>query len=228
MNPSTSASNAAASRARANAAARISGLYVIVDPEATRGRPVLDVAEAALRGGATVLQLRDKLNDAGHVLTTARALQELCASHGALFIMNDDAAIALASGADGLHVGQTDLPVSDARRVLSDDQIVGRSNNGVEEALQSQADGADYLAVGAVYATATMGKRARRAVGPETIAAVKSAVSRPVVAIGGIDSTNVADVVRAGADCVCVVSAITMADDPEHAARSIVDNIESA
>ena len=101
--------------------------------------------------------------------------------------MNDDAAVALASGADGLHVGQSDLPVPDARRILSDAQIVGRSNNGVEEALESQAAGADYLAVGAVYATATMGKSARKAVGPEMIAAVKAAVSQPVVAIGGID-----------------------------------------
>lgn len=213
---------------RQETAARVSGLYVIVDPEATRGRPVLEVAEAALRGGATVLQLRDKLNDAGHVLATARALQELCAGYGALFIMNDDPAIALASAADGLHVGQTDLPVPDARRVLSDAQIVGRSNNGVQEALESQAAGADYLAVGAVYATGTMGKSARKAVGPQTIEAVKAAVSRPVVAIGGIDRTNVAEVVRAGADCVCVVSAVTMADNPEHAARTIVDAIESA
>ena len=224
----TSARNAAASQVRANIADRISGLYIIVDPEATRGRPVLQVVEATLRGGATVLQLRDKLNDTGHVLTTARGLQELCASHGAVFIMNDDAAVALASGADGLHVGQTDLPVPDARRILSDAQIVGRSNNGVEEALESQAAGADYLAVGAVYATATMGKSARKPVGPEVIAAVKAAVSQPVVAIGGIDQGNVAEVVRAGADCVCVVSAVTMADSPEDAARSIVHAIQSA
>ena len=224
----TSARNAAASQVRANIADRISGLYIIVDPEATRGRPVLEVAEATLRGGANVIQLRDKLHDTGDVLTTARGLQELCASHGAVFIMNDDAAIALASGADGLHVGQTDLPVPDARRILSDAQIVGRSNNGVEEALESQAAGADYLAVGAVYATATMGKSARKAVGPEMIAAVKAAVSQPVVAIGGIDRSNVTEVVRAGADCVCVVSAVTMADSPEDAARSIVHAIQSA
>ena len=148
---------------------------------------MLQIAEATLRGGANVIQLRDKLHDTGDVLTAARGLQELCAGHGAVFIMNDDAAVALASGAHGLHVGQTDLPVPDARLILSDAQIVGRSNNGVEEALESQAAGADYLAVGAVYATATMGKSARKAVGPEMIAAVKAAVSQPVVAIGGID-----------------------------------------
>ncbi len=224
----SNASAAAATQSRENTAARVSGLYVIVDPEATRGRPVLDVAEAALRGGATVIQLRDKLNDAAHVLATARNLRRLCASHGALFVMNDDAAIALAGDADGLHVGQSDLPAADARRVLSDAQIVGRSNDSVDEALRSQADGADYLAVGAVYATATMGKSARKAVGPQTIAAVKAAVSRPVVAIGGIDRANAAEVVRAGADCVCVVSAITMADNPEQAANAIADAIETA
>ncbi len=220
--------DSAAADVRAKSAERVSGLYVIIDPEVTQGRPVDEVAEGALRGGAGVIQLRDKIHDGGGVLRTARRLKEACARRGAMFIMNDDAAVAFASGADGLHLGQTDLPVSDARQVLSDAQVVGRSNNDLEEVLGSQAAGVDYLAVGAVYATGTMGKSSRAAVGPALITRVKASVSQPVVAIGGINRGNVAEVVRAGADCVCVVSAVTMAECPEAAARAMRDAIESA
>ncbi len=206
--------------------ANVRGLYVIVDPEATRGRDVVDVAAAALRGGTSIIQLRDKTRDKGEVLVIARAIRELCDRHDALFVVNDDADIAFLSDAHGLHVGQTDLPVTEARRVLSPEQFVGRSNNGVTEALESEGQGADYLAVGAIYSTTTMGKSGRTALGPEEIRNVKQAVSAPLVAIGGIDSNNIADVARAGADCICVVSAVTFADDPERAAAQLVEIID--
>ena len=207
---------------------KVRGLYVIVDPEATRGRDVVAVAEAALRGGASLIQLRDKTRDKGEVLEIARALKSLCDQHDALFIVNDDADIAYLSESHGLHVGQTDLPVAEARRVLSPDQIVGRSNNGTTEALESERQGADYLAVGAVFSTTTMGKSGRTAVGAEMIRDVKEAVSAPVVAIGGINAGNIAHVARAGADCICVVSAVTYAEDPERAAAELVEIIEGA
>ena len=105
---------------------------------------------------------------------------------------------------------------------------MGRSNNGTAEALESEAQGADYLAVGAVYSTTTMGKSGRTAVGPEMIREVKAAVSAPVVAIGGINAGNIADVAQAGADCICVVSAVTYADDIEGAARELVDLMNGA
>ncbi len=213
---------------RSRTASRVKGLYVIVDPEATKGRPVLQVAEAVLRGGASMLQLRDKKGDKGDVLPLARQLRALCEQAGALFIMNDHADLALASGAHGLHVGQTDLPVEEARRVLLPTQLVGRSNNNVEEAMTSQAQGVDYLAVGAVFPTATMGKSARKVVGLETLSKIKGMVSQPLVAIGGINAENIADVVKAGADCVCVVSAVTYADNPEAAARQLVEAIQNA
>lgn len=213
---------------RSRAASRVKGLYVIVDPEATRGRPVLQVAEAVLKGGASMLQLRDKKGDKGDVLPLARQLRALCEQSGALFIMNDHADLALASGAHGLHVGQTDLPVEEARRVLLPTQLVGRSNNNVEEAMASQAQGVDYLAVGAVFQTSTMGKSARKVVGLETLSKIKGMVSQPLVAIGGINADNIADVVKAGADCVCVVSAVTYADNPEAAARRLVEAIQNA
>lgn len=213
---------------RASIASKISGLYVIVDPEATNGRPVIEVAEATLKGGASVLQLRDKTRDKGETLPVARQLKSLCDDHGALFIMNDDADIALACDAHGLHVGQTDLPVSEARRVLGHRQIVGTSNGGVDEAMQSQSSGADYLAVGAVFATTTMGKSGRTSVGVEMLSKVKELASQPIVAIGGINIGNIADVVKAGADCVCIVSAVTFADDPEAATCELVEAMRGA
>ena len=125
-------------------AARVRGIYVIVDPEATRGRPVIEVARASLEGGARVVQLRDKLRDKGPMLETACELRALCDGFGALFVMNDHADVALVSEAHGLHVGQTDMPVEAARRVLEPHQIVGNSNGTMEEALRS-ADGGGRL-----------------------------------------------------------------------------------
>ena len=213
---------------RATIAASMRGLYVIVDPEATKGRDVVEIAGATLKGGTKVIQLRDKTRDKGEVLPIALQIREMCDEHGALFIMNDDADLALAIGAHGLHVGQTDLPVPEARKVLLPQQIIGRSNDGVDEAIESQAHGADYLAIGAVYATTTMGKSGRTAVGVETLSKVKNLLSQPVVAIGGINESNIADVARSGVDSICVVSAVTFADDPEASTASLVEIIEKS
>ena len=155
-------------RTRAERAASVRGLYVIVDPEATRGRPVLDVAEAVLEGGATLVQLRDKTGELETVLPTARAIKALCESRGALFIVNDDPHLAAASGAQGLHLGQDDMPVAEARRIVDSGTIIGRSNNTIEEIEASRDAGADYLAVGAVFPTSTMGKSRRPVVGTLT------------------------------------------------------------
>ena len=208
---------------RAKIAERVRGIYVIVDPEATRGRHVDDVARWALEGGATVIQLRDKAGDKGETLRTARRLKALCCEFGALFVMNDHADLARASEADVLHVGQTDLPVADARRILDPRQLIGNSNGGVDEAVRSAGDAVDYIAVGAIYRTTTMGKSGRRALGPEMITRVKDAAAgAPVVAIGGIGAGNIREVAAAGADSACVVSAVTFADDPRAAAAELV------
>ena len=213
---------------RAQIAAKLEGIYVIVDPEATRGRPVTDVARQALEGGVKVVQLRDKLNDKGDILKSAIELKSLCDEYDALFVMNDHADLARAAEAHVLHVGQTDLPVRAARECLAPTQLIGNSNNGLPEAAESAARRVDYLAVGAIYATVTMGKSGRTALGPEEITRVKEAVSEPVVAIGGINKTNIAEVVKAGADSVCVVSAITFANDPESATRELVQLYKNA
>ena len=123
---------------RTEMVAKLKGVYVIVDPEATRGRDPVTVARDTLEGGARVVQLRNKQNDKKQVLDQARRLTVMCREHGALFFVNDDADVALAADAHGLHVGQTDLPTEEARRVLAPDQLVGRSNGSLDEALESQ------------------------------------------------------------------------------------------
>ena len=205
---------------------RVVGLYVIIDPQVTGGREPLTVAQGALEGGARILQLRDKARDKGESLPLARELTSLCRRYGALFIINDHADLAVVAEADGLHVGQQDLPVAEARQVLMSHQIVGRSNALLEEAMESQAQGADYIAVGSMFPTAT--KEKTRPAGLETLRRVKEAVSRPVVAIGGIREENVSDVVHAGADAVCVTSAVGLAKDPRAAVERLVEKIRQA
>ena len=202
---------------------RIQGIYVIVDPRVTVSRPVFDVATDALNGGVSVVQYRDKDNDRSVFLENAFALKELCDSSGATFVVNDAVDVARLVGAPFLHVGRSDLQIKDAREILSFGQCVGRSNNGVVEAQESEGQGADYLAVGAVYSTSTMGKSGRTAVGASTLVRVKNETSVPVVAIGGIDASNISDVRDTGVDCACVVSAITLSSNVEKSARELVN-----
>ncbi|MBI4338304.1 MAG: thiamine phosphate synthase [Chloroflexi bacterium] len=211
---------------RRQCASQVRGLYVIVDPKATNGRPILEVAAAALRGGARVLQLRDKVNDKGDQLPVARKLAALCRQHNALLFINDHADLAVASGAHGLHVGQHDLPIAEARRVLSPGQLVGCSNALVDEAVASEGLGADYIAVGAIYPTAS--KEKTRPAGLETLRKVRQIVQTPIVAIGGINESNVEEVIAAGADAVAVISAVVSASDPEASARRLTAKIEAA
>lgn len=203
---------------------RLRGLYVIVDPEHTNGRTPEEVTRAALDGGATVIQLRDKVSDKGPMLETAIRINELCHDAGALFFMNDHADVAFLSGADGLHVGTTDLPVAAARRVLAPGQMIGTSNHEVQEALVSIANEVDYLAVGAIFGTNT--KEVTVSAGLETLARIRAEVDRPIAAIGGINASNVGAVIDAGADMVCVISAVCGAPDPTAAARELVELID--
>ncbi|MFH1382572.1 MAG: thiamine phosphate synthase [Chloroflexota bacterium] len=198
---------------------QIAGLYAIIDTEFLKGRDPVVVAGEIIRGGARVIQLRDKVLNKKELISIAAKLQSFCTGHQVLFIMNDYLDVALAADTDGLHVGQEDLPAADARRLLPLDKILGVSTSTVEKAIMAQSEGADYVGVGTIYPTST--KKVTNIVGPERVREVKQAISIPVVAIGGITQDNTAEVVAAGADAVSVISAILGADSPEAASRQI-------
>ncbi len=214
---------------RREQAHRIRGLYVIIDPEVTGGRDPLDIAAAAVRGGARMLQLRDKLRDKGEILPLATSLQQLCQDNDVLLIINDHVDLAAALGTDlvGVHVGQTDLPVAQARRVLAPQQVLGRSNREIDQLVQSQEMGVDHVAFGAIYQSTTKGG-GRGPQGIEPLVRAREAAKVPLVAIGGITAENVGPVVEAGADAICVTAAVGAATDPEAAASRLVEAIRRA
>jgi thiamine-phosphate diphosphorylase len=195
----------------------IGGLYVIIDPAACRGRALSDVAARAIEGGARVIQWRDKTRDKGDQLADARAVRNACADEGVPFIVNDHADLALALDADGVHLGQHDLPIAVVRPFFHG--TIGVSTNNADEAVAAQDDGADYVAVGAIFPTAS--KDTTRPADLQRISDVKAAVQVPVVAIGGINSANIASVVAAGADAAAVISAVCSADDVRAAAAEL-------
>jgi thiamine-phosphate pyrophosphorylase len=189
-----------------------------------RERSHAEVARAAIEGGATALQLRAPELEDDVLLETARDLAGRCHGSGVLFVVNDRVDVALASGADGAHVGQGDA-LDDARERLGTGRILGISVGDPEQAREAFALGADYLGV-TVWATAT--KREALPVGLDGLRAIVAATPLPVVGIGGIDASNAAKVVRAGAVGVAVVSAISDADDPAAATRSLRDAVDLA
>lgn len=207
----------------------ISGLYVIIDTEMLKGRNHVEIADQAIRGGARTIQLRDKVQSKGKVLALARELQVLCTEKDTLFIMNDYADIAMAADADGLHLGQDDLPIEAARKLLPLGKILGCSTTTVEQAVAAESGGADYIAVGAIYPTSskTSTTTPAKVVGLGTLRRVRQAVNVPLVAIGGITAENTPEAIAAGADSVAVISAVLAAESPEEASRQIADSFEA-
>ena len=198
---------------------KIRGLYVIIDPQQTRGRNPVEVARLALAGGARIVQWRDKLRDKGDQLPDAQAIRDLCRQHDALFFVNDHVDLALSCGADGVHLGQKDLPVEAVRKWIPVGFLVGVSTNDVDEARRAEQSGADYVGVGSIFPSGTKGTT--RPASPERLREVKQAVGVQVVAVGGISEENVDLVLAAGADAVAVISAVCAADDVREAARCL-------
>lgn len=207
---------------RGEKAKQVCGLYAIIDWGAARGRELL-LAREVIAGGASAIQLRYKGAKKGEVLPLGQELRRLSAEAGVLFLVNDHLDLALALGADGVHLGQADLPISAARKMLPINRLLGCSVATLEEALKAQSEGADYLGVGSIYPTAS--KEDIRLVGLEGLRQIASAVSIPVVAIGGINLDNVRAVVEAGAEGVAVISALTAAPDPRATARALVEAV---
>jgi thiamine-phosphate pyrophosphorylase len=195
-------------------------LYLCTDSRADRG-DLAAFADAALRGGVDVVQLREKGLEARQELAALEVLADAARRHGALLAVNDRADVALAAGADVLHLGQDDLPVPWARRVVGDDVVIGRSTHDEPQAAAAAVeDGADYFCTGPCWPTPT--KPGRPAPGLDLVRATAAAApARPWFAIGGIDHDRLGDVLAAGATRVVVVRAITEADDPEAAARAL-------
>ncbi len=201
-------------------------LYVILDREAARERDMLWLLDAVLDGGCRMVQLREKRMTLADLYPLAMALAGRCQQTGALFIVNDRADLALAVGADGLHVGQEDLPAAAARRLLPTGKILGVSTHGVEQARQALADKADYVAVGSIFPTGT--KAAFQLVGPDLVRMLRPEIPVPLVGIGGITLDNAEEVITAGADAVAVISAVCAAPDPEAATRRLMERLTGA
>lgn len=204
---------------------RIGGLYVIIDPQALGDRDELETCRQAIEGGAEGIQLRDKSRPKSEILESTQRLQELCSQRGVLFSVNDHLDVALACRADCLHLGQGDFPVPAARRLLPIDMLLGCSTNTVEEALQAEADGADYVSIGSMYQTSSKDDAIVTGIG--RLRQVREAVPIPIVAIGGINADNAAEVIEAGANAIAVISAVLKSGDIEQAARRIAQRIKA-
>lgn len=195
-------------------------LYVIVDRAFSGGRGEEEVVAAAARGGATAVQLRSKEMTARQLYLTGLSLRTLTRQMGLLFIVNDRVDVALAVDADGVHLGQDDLPLEAARRLMGRRRIIGISVDTAEEARQAERGGADYLGAGPVFATPSKAD-AGPVMGPEGLRDICRAVRIPVVGIGGIGAHNARQVMEAGAAGVAVISAVVSAPDVTAAARAL-------
>ncbi len=202
-------------------------VYVITDSRHARGRSHYAIAAAAVRGGATAVQLRMKDGLPRLVLEEAQKIEALCTAEGVTFIVNDRIDIAIAARAAGAHVGQDDLPARSARAILGPGPLLGVSAATEEEAQAAWRSGADYLGVGSIFASGTKAD-AGAPVGPARIEAIHRSVPLPIVAIGGITADNAAAAIQAGAAGVAVITAVTLAEDMVEATRRLRAEVDAA
>lgn len=195
-------------------------LYLVTDRGLSHGRSSAEIVLAAIGGGVTCVQLREKNCGTREFIDEASALKPVLEQHGIPLIINDRIDVALAVEADGVHLGQSDMHVRDAQRILPDNMIIGISAESVEDAVRAEAEGAHYVGISPVFATGTKADTVPP-LGLEGIRQIRNRVSVPLVGIGGINIDNGHDVISAGADGIAVVSAIVSAEDPEAAARDL-------
>ncbi|MBC7321381.1 thiamine phosphate synthase [bacterium] len=194
-------------------------LYVITDERIGLGRSHLFLAEEALRGGATVIQLRDKEKSGRELYKIGVKLREITKKYKALFIVNDRLDIALAVGADGVHLGMNDLPISVARRIAGSNFIIGASVSSPEEAVLAEKEGADYISAQSIFETSS--KEDVKIIGIEGLKTIVKVSSLPVIAIGGINRDNVRDVMKTGVKGIAVISAIVSKEDVKSATEEL-------
>jgi thiamine-phosphate pyrophosphorylase len=200
-------------------------LYLVTDAGLSRGRSHVEIVEAAIRGGVTIVQYREKEAPTRRMIEEAGELLALCRAAGIPFIVNDRIDVALAVDADGVHVGQDDMPASLARRLIGRKRILGVSAGSIAEARRAVDDGADYIGASPVFSTPTK-PDAPPPLGVDGLRAMSGAVAVPVVAIGGINRGNAGDMMNAGAAGIAVVSAIVGAEDAAAAAQALRDIVE--
>ncbi|MBP6940254.1 MAG: thiamine phosphate synthase [Syntrophorhabdaceae bacterium] len=199
-------------------------LYLVTDPRLHRGYTVLEQVGLALRGGVKIIQLREKEMPAPDYIRLASEALKLTRPHGSFLIINDSVEVAKATGADGLHLGQEDAPVAEARKILGQDIIIGISVKTVGEAVRAEKDGADYLAVSGVFPTSTK-KDLGHYPGLDGVRQIRQNTRLPVIGIGGINPGNCRSVIEAGAHGVAVVTAITMSEDIPGTCRAFLELI---
>ena len=200
-------------------------LYVVTDPDLIGERRLEDVCREALEAGVRAFQLRDKQASTRSLIGQAVGLKRLAESYGATFLVNDRADVAAASGAHGVHVGQDDMPLDEARQILGKHAVIGVSVQSPGEARAAERGGADYLAANLVFETPTK-TDLEGSIGLDGVRRLRAASQLPLVAIGGIKADNAAQVVAAGADGVAVVSAVMAAKDVKQACRELLDEVE--
>ena len=199
---------------------KIAGVYVITDETIYSGRTHVQIVEAALEGGAKVVQLRDKTASDEYMIEAGKVIRKLTSEAGALFIVNDRLEVALACDADGLHAGQSDRPAKELREAMGD-KLLGISAATVDEAKRAKADGADHLGVGPVFSTSTKSD-AGDATGVCMLPLLKAATHLPIVAIGGINESNIGEIAKSGIESASVISAVVCADDMVLAVKRLI------
>lgn len=199
---------------------KIGRLHVLTDEVLQTRFSHLQLAEEAISGGADTIQLRQKAGSTRELIETARQIQAVCRATGVTFIVNDRVDVALAVGADGVHLGQDDFPISLARKILGSDVIIGGSAGSLDEAQRCVMEGADYVGFGPVYETASKDD-AGPAAGLDLLSQISRKIDLPVVAIGGITVGNMKNVIEAGAHGIAVISAVCCQDDPKEATRCL-------
>jgi thiamine-phosphate pyrophosphorylase len=204
----------------------VKGLYLVTDTTIQQRFTHEDLAGRAIRGGVDVIQLRDKITPDRELLEIARTVVRLCLDSGVISIINNRADIALIAGADGVHLGQNDMPLPTARELMGDDKIIGGTASTLEEALEVERQGADYVGFGHIFETTTKNKDYPPR-GLEVLQEVTKALSIPVVAIGGINAENIGSVMEAGAAAAALSSAVCAADDPCKAAKALKQKVGS-
>jgi thiamine-phosphate pyrophosphorylase len=202
-------------------------LYLVTDRGLSRGRSSLEIVSAAVQGGVTVVQLREKDCSTRDFIEQALTIKEFLKDRGVPMIINDRIDVAQAVKADGVHLGQSDMPLAVAKKILEDSMIIGISAESLQDAVEAEKGGADYLGVSPIYATPTKTDTAAP-LGLAGLREIHKAVRLPLVGIGGLNRDNAAEVIRSGADGVAVVSAIVAADDPQAAADALKQIIQEA